>query len=660
MGGPAYCDYLFPDGVLLQGLGASALFSADGRYFVAPIPSRERWGLLVLDRPAKAARRLEIDCFWELDSFTEQLHGRCSPLGENAAYRLDLRALLARVPAMPLRPFGDLWLEAESPAHLPSAKEFPLPAALATKHSLRGEPWLPDSLRALDDPLQVLRRPALRIWLDGEDTGLLLDEGESPVWNATASALACRARRGNQAEEHYWLWRAAEGWQALPEPWSALAGEPGLLVGAPLALEDETLLIDAQLALGELERLRFGYRQAEVHGPVDVIAGHDPRGRALCAERRPQSVQLVLPWAAAAGRGNSRVRLPGMVRRLELHWLRDAADGSQGAFACVLDGERLAGEWLLDVRASTCGGYLAMLAYAEAPAAVGEVGLLELASGRLQRLPLNAPVARLLDLRDGCLSVSLLEGQLAEGLESTPLRRFDRQAPAPARAAAFAQAPARAFYREARLAADAQGVQRLPSARWVTQPQVANAEGDFIFPAPSGKDRAWFFGAETEHRNGTPQAEWPRTGGCLLTASGCALADLTPAMIWSADGRYLLLTRQVERDDWHDLGPRGAQWLPMLLDTQAHRLLGPGPALSCRPLFEHFDESGVRVQIHATDWEVPGEQGVVREMTLAEMLGWPVVDLVQVGRLWLPADELQRAGQWRALDTENLMCGSLA
>ncbi|MFT4247470.1 MAG: hypothetical protein QM581_05435, partial [Pseudomonas sp.] len=48
MGGPTYGSYLLPEGVLLIGLGASARFSDSGRYFAAPLPSRDRWGLLVL------------------------------------------------------------------------------------------------------------------------------------------------------------------------------------------------------------------------------------------------------------------------------------------------------------------------------------------------------------------------------------------------------------------------------------------------------------------------------------------------------------------------------------------------------------------------------------------------------------------------------------
>lgn len=68
MGGPTYCDYLFPDGVLLQGLGSSAVFSSDGRYFAAPVPSRQAWGLVVLDRQQRQLYRCADSGLWELDA----------------------------------------------------------------------------------------------------------------------------------------------------------------------------------------------------------------------------------------------------------------------------------------------------------------------------------------------------------------------------------------------------------------------------------------------------------------------------------------------------------------------------------------------------------------------------------------------------------------
>lgn len=651
MGGPSYCDYLFPDGVLLLGLGSSALFSADARYFVAPIPSRERWGLLVLERETRTLYRFsEIDCFWELDAFDEHLLGRHSPLGDNQAYRLDLRGLLKQSSGVALQAVGDLWLEPDAGWQLPAACDYPAPAG----HQLRGEPWLPASLRALDDPLAPLRRPALRLWLDAQDSGLLLAPDEPLAWNAAGDGLACRAWPAGQGETGYWLWRQGEGWRLLAPPRDSLEDEPGLLCGSVAALEQDSLLIAAELMLTRLEPLRHGQCQQRIYSAIDRLGGHDARGRALLRRCGLQRLQLLLPLAAEApARGQCRLRLTlAGARRVELHWLRDSADGRLGAYACLLDGERLPGEWQLDVRSSDDGAQLALLGFAEAPAAPGVIGLLEVAEGRLHSRALDVPLGRLLDLHDGRLWLSAIVGRVEEGHATTPLQRFTRQAPHPQRAAAFIrpQADSHLCYRA--LCLSVPELQRLPEWRLAGQAQAAYAEGDFILPAPGGADAAWLFGAEAEYHDSDPRLA--RSGGCLLTASGIGIAELTPALIWSADARYLLLTRQEPADDWHDFGTRLPQWQPYLLDLEQRRLYGPGPDLGCLPLLESFADGVLRYRVFDSDWHVPDETGTAAERPLEAMLQWPVQALEPCGSLWLPAGERGRAGQWQRLERTHL------
>jgi len=655
MGGPSYCDYLFADGVLLQGLGGSALFSNDGRYFVAPIPSRQRWGLLVLDRQARLVYRfVEIDCFWELDAFEKKLLGRCSPLTDDKTYELDLRALLAQSTGVALRELGDLWLEPDDAWQLPDARDYPAPEG----RQLHAEPWLPASLLALDDPLQPLRHPLLRLALDGQDSGLLLDEAETPVWDAGGLRLACRAQGGVQRHGGYWCWQSQRGWWELPRPWVEAVGEPGLLLGAVEGFEEDALLITAELALGELDQLLFGYGQMQVYSPIQVIDGHDARGRAQLRERAPQRLQLVLPLqASATERGCCRIRIATPAgQRLELRWLRDSADGRLGAYACELDGKRLPGEWQLTVRTAQEGRYLALLAFADAPAAAGEVAVLDVPRAQFWQLALKTPLGRLLDFSDMRLCLSEVVGRLDDTLESTPLQRFNRQSPGPARAAAFLAETegSRLCYRERHLQLTAQGLQVLPPWRLVDRPQAANAEGDFVLPSPPGDDAAWLFGAQSEYRDSYPRERHPRQGGCLLTASGVALADLTPALVWSADGRYLVVTRLRESDDWHDFAPRRMQWVPYLLDVRARCLYGPGPGLGCMPLFEGLAGGRLSLRVFDSDWQVDEEAGAACVLALETMLGWPVQTLGACGRLWLETDERARAGQWLRLDDDHL------
>ena len=99
--------------VLLAGIGASARFSSSGRYFAAPLPSRETWGLLILDRQERRVyRSAEVGEFWELDEFSDEaISGRHSPLVGNQSYRMALADLLHQSEVVDLIAVADLWLE---------------------------------------------------------------------------------------------------------------------------------------------------------------------------------------------------------------------------------------------------------------------------------------------------------------------------------------------------------------------------------------------------------------------------------------------------------------------------------------------------------------------------------------------------------------------
>ncbi|NVL28952.1 hypothetical protein F2S73_27215, partial [Pseudomonas syringae pv. actinidiae] len=167
MGGPVYVSYLFPDGVLLQGIGASALFSSDGRYFAATVPSRQQWGLIILDRQERRVYRCANDFFWELDEFTEtDLRGRVSPLVDNRASSFNLAELLKTAQAVDLIPVADLWLEPDSmPDNL--AEPHIEHIGPQTRHRIDGSLRLPDRLRNLEQPLEGLHHPIYQLSLDG-------------------------------------------------------------------------------------------------------------------------------------------------------------------------------------------------------------------------------------------------------------------------------------------------------------------------------------------------------------------------------------------------------------------------------------------------------------------------------------------------------------
>ncbi|WP_241356984.1 hypothetical protein, partial [Escherichia coli] len=74
----------------------------------------------------------------------------------------------------------------------------------------------------------------------------------------------------------------------------------------------------------------------------------------------------------------------------------------------------------------------------------------------------------------------------------------------------------------------------------------------------------------------------------LLTASGIGLGNLAAPMIWSADGRYLALTRHVQRYEESDL--ERDQWRLLLLDVQERTLRRYRDDLGEYPCFDSFDD----------------------------------------------------------------------
>ncbi|MFT4265672.1 MAG: hypothetical protein QM586_00380 [Xenophilus sp.] len=222
MGGPMFGDYLFPDGVVLQGIYPGR-FSDGGRWFFAGLPpSDERGGRLLFDRqrrriysgPGLANIRAILD----------------TGPGEAEAYVggtypdfdwTPLAGWLAQCEAVDLVAVRDLWLlpdlARDTLAFTAQLRDFPAPSG---GHSLRGLPWLPERLRDLPHPLAPLQTPTWQLEADGEISDLLLAADEKPTWDANGQGLVCRATPLH-AERFYpqalWRWQAGQGWRVLGE-----------------------------------------------------------------------------------------------------------------------------------------------------------------------------------------------------------------------------------------------------------------------------------------------------------------------------------------------------------------------------------------------------------------------------------------------------------
>ncbi len=656
MGGPVMCDYLFPDGILLEGLGASARFSNDARYFAAPIPSRGNWGLVILDRSLRRLYRCPADQFWELDTFNEQgLGGRYSPLVDNGSHQRSLEDLLQDAQAIDLIPVGDLWLEPGSWQQAMARQQIEHRSPDG-RHLLEGQLTLPVSLRELDQPTWPITHPDYRISLDGAPSPLLITAQTAIVWSADSRSLVCIARTLEPAEPHrpLWLWQQDHGWRALRSPWSAEDRGPGGYWSDPVALDEQQVWLESYLPLSQPDNGRFGYHLQSIHSDSQIPVGHEPLGREQNAEWNRPCTRLVLPLDSDGSAASVIIESEPLSDGARAHFSQEQLDQDESAgYRCRIGDWSLPGLWRLDHRVSDCSHYLALVPFTLYPAIPDRVVV---ADSRQRRLIDGPPmrVAELVDFRAATLSVSVIVGRLSRDVASTPLQRYTEAAPEASQAAEFCRyrEDSRLYYELHRLQVGADSLHDLPAWRLIHQPQIATAEGDFIQPSPTGQDAAWLFGSTTEYGDDLGRGHIARLGGHLLTASGCALSDLAPSMAWSPNGRYLALTRlYLDHPDFADSYSRRA-WKLLLLDIEAHTLRTAPGWLGNRPQFIDFGADALHLRQFEADWDLRdgSDPGSRVKIALKEILEWPCEPLQPHADLWLTATESPHAQAWQSLE----------
>ncbi|VXB82866.1 conserved membrane hypothetical protein [Pseudomonas sp. 8BK] len=522
-------------------------------------------------------------------------------------------------------------------------------------HRLRGEPLWPDGVN------QAEPAPCFGLWLDDQPSGLLLDAGEAVLWREDGESLVCRARPESQSHmetgSSSWLWQASVGWRLLSEPWQQLVGDPMLEWRGPSRLDACHLWYEGLLQPLSTESLEGGYELRVRPDCRAVLLGHDAGGRALLGQRHLAPVRLCTPLDAKGREGLSLELAPmqGGVRPC-LSWMRTSLDARQSVFSCRIGTWQLEGQWCLDHRVSDCGRYLALIAFAEFPAVPHRLFVADILAQRLLMLE-EAPLIACLDsFQSGVVSFICIRGRLADAVESTPLQRFQQAAPDPQQGDRFVAATAagRLYYERLQLTVDPLGLRLLPTWRLALQPPVASAQGDCILPAPGGRDAAWMFASAGISADKRASCTEPCGGACLITASGCAVPDLAPSMIWSADGRYLVLSRLSHCEAGQAGVTEAPHWNLLLLDTQDRALYTAPQAIGCRPCFEGFDAQVLLVRTFANDQETAGDLGELMSLPLASLLAWPKQMLIRSVTLWMPSEELPRGKQWERLDTGHL------
>ena len=166
MGGPTYGDVVFSNRCAFQGVGPSVAIADDGRYAAMTLPSRDTWGMLLVDFERRLAYYLSArEVPWEIDAISEgRIHGRISPLTGDTPVSHEIDHLIAEQPAIPLVEDDGWWL-------LDDAQREPLPRHDAVsvgssggRHTLI---FVPDRRPFRDNPFLRFTAPSYALLVDG-------------------------------------------------------------------------------------------------------------------------------------------------------------------------------------------------------------------------------------------------------------------------------------------------------------------------------------------------------------------------------------------------------------------------------------------------------------------------------------------------------------
>jgi hypothetical protein len=424
--------------------------------------------------------------------------------------------------------------------------------------------------------------------------------------------------------------------------------------GQFVALDAQHAWLLAELDLPQPSGGEYGQMLHSIHSDTETSLGHDRYGQIQVGAIARTRLRIGL-----ALEGQSQPLLAGAAAvggaALSFVFTNDNGTG-QGAYQCRIGDWQLPDLWQLEHRRSDCGRYLALLPACAGAALAEQVVVVDSCERRLLKSePLL--VQRLYDFQHGRLQVITLAGLCSAEFSSHPLRRFDLPAP-PAASAAHCLDQVPAYGACHRLQGFNLGARQLlaePSQRLVDVPQAANADGDFILPAPDGRDAAWLRGSETEYADSWLRVQEGRQNAFLLTASGIALSGLAPSFCWSQDARYLALTRLLQRDDpTNDAPEHQPQWQLYLLDTQRRTVRRQPGGIGNMPRFTGCKAGVWTLRVYQQAWARPEDVGRSVQVRLSDLVGLPEQALASRAGRWHLAEERLPAALWDAFDTQTL------
>lgn len=112
MGGPTYGDVIFTNNCAFSHVGPSVAISKHGRYAALTQPSRQNWGLLLVDLDQKRVCIAKRDYhLWEIDHIDEQyIYGRHSPLTSDAMLKVSVEDFIRDNPCQDMIHDDGWWL----------------------------------------------------------------------------------------------------------------------------------------------------------------------------------------------------------------------------------------------------------------------------------------------------------------------------------------------------------------------------------------------------------------------------------------------------------------------------------------------------------------------------------------------------------------------
>lgn len=407
MGGPVVCDYLFADGSVILGAGASTGFSPDGRYFVSPSPSREKWSLLLFDRHRRLLYRChEANAFWEIDLVGDNtVTGRRSPLTSNQTYTVVIDDLIASSSPERLVSVADLWIPEGDWQFIRMRQEVSGPSSPPGGPVLTVTPYSPPSLMALEAPLDPLYYPKAELFVDGVASGLLIATEQAEfTWRQDAGAFACEATsREDGGETSYWLWDSSCGWRRISQGRGLQDDIPYAARDKVQGLDPESLTVQWTLSQPRLSLDDFGQLDSYTHSALEI-------------EGRLYPQPIVRQHVPLDDGDPDRERLESEPlkngRTLTWRYLRTDTDLSRHVYSCAFGGRALDGEWLLDHRLSANRTYAALVAYDAAPSIPHRIAVLNAGTGSVEWVDETFCLPQFQAFSDDVLYLIHMEGRI--------------------------------------------------------------------------------------------------------------------------------------------------------------------------------------------------------------------------------------------------------